>query len=145
MTVPLEYNQATDWFNRFLAEAADEANLVTRHQSFTMVEGVLATFGRRLDASQSLRFAQLLPPLLSSLFISTLQPDREPVPFASMSDLTREVQSLRANHNLSPDTAIRNVAAVLRRHLDSAALDAFLATLPSGAKDYWSQRLPRRC
>lgn len=51
--------------------------------------------------------------------------------------MTREVKALRAGHNFSTDTAIRDVAAALRRHVDTADFEALLATLPPEARRYW--------
>ncbi|PMY00665.1 DUF2267 domain-containing protein, partial [Pseudomonas sp. MPR-R2A5] len=50
---------------------------------------------------------------------------------------TKEVQSLRPDHNLSPDSAIRDVAKALRQNVDGAALDRVLAELPPGAAAFW--------
>lgn len=51
--------------------------------------------------------------------------------------MTREVQSLRAAHNFAPDTAIRDVAVALRKHVDESRLDGVLAALSDAARDFW--------
>ena len=51
--------------------------------------------------------------------------------------MTREVQSLRAEHNFAPDSAIRDVACALRKNIDEVALDQLLAKLPKGAVQFW--------
>ena len=66
MPIPMEYQHASDDFERFLAEARERADLTTRNQTWTMID------------------------------------------------------------------------AVLRAHVDAAALEAVLATLPEGARDYWA-------
>lgn len=40
-------------------------------------------------------------------------------------------------HNYAPEDSIRAVARALRRHLDQAAFDRVLATLPPGAAAFW--------
>jgi uncharacterized protein (DUF2267 family) len=134
----MEYSTASDSFNRFLLDAAGEADLVTRHQAYTMVEGVLRAFGRRLDAAEAIRFAQVLPPLLRSLFIGGWMPGEPRAGFVDRAALSQEVQALRRHHNLSPDSAIANVAATMRRHVDPAAFDCCLDTLPTGARAFWA-------
>mgnify|MGYP001333918005 CR=1 FL=1 len=52
--------------------------------------------------------------------------------------MTREVQALRQDHNFSPDTAIRDVAAALRKNVDGTAFERALAALPEGASEFWS-------
>ena len=53
--------------------------------------------------------------------------------------MTKEVQALRADHNFSPETAIRDVAVALRQNVDESALDRVLARLPEGAVRFWKK------
>jgi uncharacterized protein (DUF2267 family) len=55
--IPLSYENATADSHRLLRDARDEAGLVTTNQSFTMVEGVLRAFRRRLEVDEALAFA----------------------------------------------------------------------------------------
>lgn len=138
MTVPMEYRRASQDFDDFLAEAADAAGLATRHQAFTMVEGVLTAFRRRLTAAEGIAFAQVLPPMLRALFIQGWEPSEPEAVSWDRAALTREVQGLREHHNFAPDTAIADVAGVLRRHVDSAAFERVLDRLPPGARAMWA-------
>ena len=47
------------------------------------------------------------------------------------------MQYLRRHHNFAPASAIADVAAALRRNMDTDKLDRVLATLPKGAADFW--------
>ncbi|KXF76516.1 hypothetical protein ATN84_10620 [Paramesorhizobium deserti] len=138
MTVPMEYRLASQKFEAFLGEAAEEAGLTTRNQAYTMVQGVLLAFRRRLTLEEGIIFAQVLPSMLRALFISDWDPHELRTQGWERTVLTREVQQLRRYHNLSPDTAIRDVAVVLRRHVDEAAFERCLAHLPPPARDFWS-------
>jgi hypothetical protein len=51
--------------------------------------------------------------------------------------MTKEVQALRADHNLAPDTAILDVASALRRHVDVKNFDRVLDSLSEGAAKFW--------
>ena len=51
--------------------------------------------------------------------------------------MTKEIQSLRADHNFAPETSIRDVAIALRQNVDETALDSVLAILPDGALQFW--------
>lgn len=138
MPIPMEYQHASEDFMRFLAAARDEAGLGTMNQSFTMVDGVLRTFRRRLSLADGIRFAAVLPPVLRALFMAGWDVEAPPLPFATREEMTREAQALRQHHNFSPDSAIRDVATALRRHLDEGALDKVLATLTAQARDFWT-------
>lgn len=138
MPIPMIYQHTGDDFERFLADAKERADLVTRNQTFTMVEAVFHVFRRRLTLEQGLRFALLLPPVLRALFIDGWTAEDAPRPFGDRETLTREVQAFRGNHNFAPDTAITVVAAAVRAVVDGDDLDAVLAGLPPAARDFWA-------
>jgi uncharacterized protein (DUF2267 family) len=137
MTVPMELQYASRDFEEFLADAREISGLATRNPTYTMVQGVLQTFRRRLEIKEAILFANVLPPILRAIFVADWDVDEPKRPFGSRESMTQEVQSLRKDHNFSPDSAIRDVAAALRRHIDDVALDRVLATLPDGAADFW--------
>lgn len=138
MPIPLDLLHATEDFDRFLADARDTAGLGTRNQAYTMAEGVLRVFRRRLSLEEAIRFAGVLPPVLRAIFVADWDPAEPRRPFADRAALTEEVQDLRRHHNFAPDTAIADVAAVLRRNMDEGELDRVLATLPEGAAAFWA-------
>ena len=137
MTIPMEYRQASADFDRFILDARDTAGLQTTNQAYTMAEAVLRTFRRRLEISDALLFANVLPPVLRAIFVADWDLEEPTVPFSGRLAMTREVQALRGNHNVSPDSAIADVAAALRRAVDEARLDRVLRRLPQGAVDFW--------
>ena len=136
MTVPAPLIHASRDFERFQLDARAELGLATTHQTYAAVFGVLVTFRARLTPEQALRFADALPPLLAALFLRdwAIAP---PKPFGERAALTREVQGVRADHNLAPDSVITDTARALRAHVDARAFEAALATLPEGAAVFW--------
>jgi uncharacterized protein (DUF2267 family) len=137
MPMPLEYQHASEDFERFLREVIDRTGLTTRNQAFTTVQGVLLVFRRRLELREAIGFAACLPPVLRSIFIAdwdTEAPKRE---FGSHEQWIEEVKALRGDHNFSPDSAIADVAAALRTQIGDAALDRALASAPPEARAYW--------
>lgn len=140
MTVPTEYTDASRHFEEFLVRARDAAGLTTTNQSFTMVEGVFRAFRRRLSLEDAIRFAAVLPPGARALFVADWDPKEPAARFEDRASMVREAQSLRGGHNFAPDTCIRDVALALRAGTDEAELDAVLARLPEGARDFWAVR-----
>lgn len=138
MPIPLDLQHATEDFERFLADARDAAGLGTRNQAYTMAEGVLLVFRRRLSVAEAIRFAGVLPPVLRAIFVADWDPAEPRRAFADRAALTVEVQDLRRHHNFAPDTAIADVVGALRRNMDEARLDRVLATLPEGAAAFWA-------
>lgn len=142
MPIPMIYQHAGDDFERFLADAKARADLVTRNQTFTMVEAVFHVFRRRLTLEQGLRFALLLPPVLRALFIDGWSAEDVPLPFGDRAAMTHEIQAFRGNHNFAPDNAIAVVAAAVRAVVDGDGLDAVIAGLPPAVRDFWSMDPP---
>lgn len=137
MTMPMEYQQASRDFERFLADARDIAMLQTRNQTYTMVQGVLQVFRRRLSLREAILFTDALPPVLRAIFVADRDEAEPARAFEERAVMAREVQSLRRDHTFSPDSAIRDVAAALRRNIDGAAFDRVLAQLLKGAQEFW--------
>jgi uncharacterized protein (DUF2267 family) len=135
--MPFAYESASQDFERFLAAALESSGLTTRNQAYTMAQGVLQTFRRRLTIRDAARFANVLPPVLRAIFVADWDIDEPIRPFESREAMTREAQSLRREHNFAPDTAIRDVALALRAVADVEALDRVIAALPPAAADFW--------
>ena len=53
MTIPMELQHASKDFDRFLTDARGISGLATRHQTYTIVQGVFQVFRRRLDLSDA--------------------------------------------------------------------------------------------
>lgn len=137
MPVPSEYARAADHFYEFLVDARDASELGSTHQAYTMAQGVFQVFRRRLDIKDAIRFAGVLPAGLRALFITDWDPDEPKRQFEDRVTMTKEVQALRADHNFAPETAIRDVARALRKHVDEEAFNIALARLPEGAVEFW--------
>ena len=137
MPMPMRYAHASSEFDAFLDDARDELGLQTSHQTYTAVQAVLWTFRRRLPPKDVIALAQLLPPVLSAIYLQDWDPDAPTVPFADAATHAREVATVRADHNFAPPTAIRDVGRALRRHVDVAELDRLLARVPAGAAAFW--------
>ena len=137
MPVPSEYERASARFYEYLVDARDTAGLWSTHVTYTMTQGVFQVFRRRLSTKDAIAFANVLPICLRALFVTDWNPDEERKKFEDRETMTQEVKLLRADHNFSTETAIRDVARALRRHVDEVAFDKLLAQLPPGAVEFW--------
>ena len=135
--IPNEYRYASRHFDQFIGLVVEISGLSTPNQAYTMVQGVFQTFRRRLSLEQAIAFAGVLLFVLSALFIADWDTAEPRAAFGDRADMTLEVQALRKHHNFSPDTAIGDVAAALRRCADQVKLDRVLARSPSGAVAFW--------
>jgi uncharacterized protein (DUF2267 family) len=137
VTVPAQYVQASEDFMRFLVDVRDVAGLTTTNQAYTVAEGVLLTFRRRLDAAGVARFAGVLPPVLRAIFVAGWDPTQPQRAFDDHAVMTEEVRSLRPLHNYASETSIHDVAVALRRNVDEVSFDDALALLSPGAVRFW--------
>lgn len=137
MPVPAEYERASAQFYEYLLDARDTAGLWSTHVTYTMTQGVFQVFRRRLSTEDAIAFANVLPICLRALFVTDWEPDEERKQFTDRESMTAEVKLLRDEHNFSTNTAIRDVAQALRRHVDEEAFDKLLAKLPKGAVEFW--------
>lgn len=137
MPVPSEYQRASIEFEKFLLDAREASGLTTTNQTYTMVQGVLQTFRRRLALSEAIHFAGVLPPVLRAIFVADWDVDEPRRSFGDRAEMVKEVQSLRADHNFAPDTAIQAVAIALRKNVDEVRFDKALNTLPPAAQEFW--------
>lgn len=138
MPVPAEYQRATDDFYKFLTDVRDTAGFGSTHQAYTMVQGVLQAFRRRLNFREAIMFASVLPPVLRAIFVSDWDIDEPVRPFMDRASMTAEVRLLRPGHNFSTDTAIKEVAGALRRNIDLQVFDRILSMLPEGSIQFWT-------
>ena len=137
MPIPASYQRASVEFEKFMVDARDIAGLATTNMAYNMVVGVLHTFRRRLSVQEAIGFANVLPAVLSAIFVSDWDPSEAKAEFTDRTAMTQEVKSLRAEHNFSPDTAIHDVATALRRNVIQPEFDHYLASLSVVAQDYW--------
>ncbi len=137
MPMPAEYQRAAIEFEKFLLDAREASGLITTNQTYTMVQGVLQTFRRRLTLPEAIHFAGVLPPVLRAIFVANWDTSEPRRSFADRIEMTQEVQGLRADHNFAPEIAIQAVAVALRKNIDEAKLDNVLSRLPAPAHDFW--------
>lgn len=138
MPYPYEYAVATQTWLDVLDAVRDETDLSTRNQAFTVLEGVLRTFRRRLDVQDSLRFADVLPVPVRALYVHDWDVSLGRLPFRPPLELASEVRALRPEHNFAGPTSVPDVARALRRFVHQIRFDDVLATLPEGAVEFWS-------
>jgi uncharacterized protein (DUF2267 family) len=138
MTIPLEYRQASADFDALMRDLVATSMLATSHQAYTMLQAVLQVFRRRLTVAKAIAFANVLPPVLRAIFVSDWDVQERKKLFAGREQLLAEVRAFRHDHNLSTETAIEDVTATVRRHVDPDAFERVLKTLPQEARDFWS-------
>lgn len=135
--MPAEYKSASKDFNAFLMDVRDTCMLQTRHQAYHTLRAVLHVFRAHLTVAEALSFASVLPPVTRAIFPDGWMPGGSSEPFPRRGELQREVKAIRRDHNLAPETAIADIACILRRSsMDTSSLERVLRQLPKGAAEF---------
>jgi uncharacterized protein (DUF2267 family) len=137
MPVPVEYERASAQFYEYLVDARDTSGLWSTHVTYTMTQGVFQVFRCRLSTKDAIAFANVLPICLRALFVTDWDIEEKRKEFEDRETMGQEVKSLRPEHNFSTETAIRDVAQALRRHVNEESFDGLLSRLPEGAEEFW--------
>ncbi|SFQ73946.1 DUF2267 domain-containing protein [Nitratireductor indicus] len=137
MTVPMDYLYASRDFRRFLGSVKERAMLATNNQSYAVTRAVLHVFRSHLALRDVLVFAEILPPLLRVTFLEGLGAEHKPIAFPDRQTLLEEVKAVREPHNIAPDSAIDDVAEILRAEIGEATLRRVLGRMPQDAQAYW--------
>ncbi len=128
---------ATDKFAAFLRDVKEEAGFGSSHMAYTMTQGVFQVFRRRVDFRGAIAFANVLPVGLRALFIDDWVPDEERLPVTDFETMNKEVLLLRPDHNFATDSAIEQVAAALKKHVDLEKLREVLEGISEKALTFW--------
>ena len=137
MPLPREYQRASDDFYSFVTELRDLSNFGSSHQTYTMVQGVFRTYRSRLEITDAIKFANILPAVLRAIFVADWDTSESIKPFGDSISMNAEVKQLRAEHNFSTEHAIKDVGVVLRKHIDEQSWNSVLSELPTEAQLFW--------
>lgn len=120
-------------------ETKEEADLGSTHMTYTMVQGVLQVFRRRISNDEAILFSGTLPVGLRALFVADWDPYELKRPFENRAEMTREVKELRKNHNFAVNDSISIVAKIIRRYVDEEKFNAVLSKMSPDAQSFWSE------
>lgn len=140
MPYPQEYQVASNQFQDFLTEVKSNCDFGSIHMAYTVTQGVLQAFRRRLSLEDAIRFSNLLPACLRALFVAQWDPFQKIIAtVSSKEDLKKEIQSLREDHNYTYliDDPVSEVYKALLKSIDHEKFNIFLDNLPVAAKSFW--------
>jgi len=137
MPYPHEYQVATDRFSDFLGDVKEEADFGSRHMAYTMAQGVLHVFRRRVDLKSAIRFANVLPVGMRALFVGDWDVDEKQQAFTDLVAMNEEVRELRPDHNFATPMAIQQVAAAVKKHVDQEKFRDVLKEISDEALAFW--------
>jgi uncharacterized protein (DUF2267 family) len=137
MPMPFTYRSATEDYEKFLHDLLSISMLQTWNQCYTMTRSVFHVFRSHVEPQVAMDFAQALPAVLRAIFVEDWDLSAKVTPFPSAAALTAEVKAIRADHNLSTDIAIVEVALALRHALKKEDYELMLKKLPPDAAIFW--------
>jgi uncharacterized protein (DUF2267 family) len=138
MPMPMEYWSASKDFEALLGDVREACSFGSHHQAYHTLRAVLHVFRAHVSVGDALTFAGILPPVVRAIFVEDWDANMPVTPFPARDVLAEEVKTVRRDHNFAPDTAIADVAGVLRRHINAEDLDRVLRSMPPPAAQYWA-------
>ncbi|NIY80528.1 DUF2267 domain-containing protein [Celeribacter sp. HF31] len=142
MPMPWSYRHSEKEFKSFLKDAKGRMGHIMEsdNMTYTAVDGVLQCFRRRLTPPQVIAFGDVLPSTLRAMLVYNWRVDAVPLPFGTRSELIREAQSLRKDHNITPLNVIDATAYALWRHCNHRDLKRVLDAIGPEAVAFWAVR-----
>ncbi|MBW6418959.1 DUF2267 domain-containing protein [Celeribacter sp. PS-C1] len=142
MPMPWSYRHSEKEFQSFLKDAKERMGHVMEsdNMTYTAVDGVLQTFRRRLTPPQVIAFGDVLPSSLRAMLVFNWRVDAVPLPFGTRSELIREAQTVRKEHNITPLNVIDATAYALWRHCNHRDLKRVLEMIGPDAVAFWAVR-----
>lgn len=137
MTIPRDYAFAARDFERFLGDLEETSYLATQSLAYDELRAVFHVFRRHATPRQVLAFAAVLPPVLKAVLVEGWDIEAPIAATPPEEDLAAEIAAGPARLKVPPATAVAAVASTLRHHVDAAAFDRVMATLPEKARAYW--------
>jgi uncharacterized protein (DUF2267 family) len=137
MPMPFNYRSATEDYEAFLRDVMALGLLQTSNQAYQAIRAVLHVFRSHVDSQVAMDFAQFLPAVLRAIFVEDWDLSAPVTQFPNSAALMQEVMAVRPDHNVSPESAIHDVATALRNCLKKEDYALMLKKLPPEARDFW--------
>jgi len=136
--MPFNYRSATPDFEAFVREIIDLGLLQTSNQAYQTIRNVLLVFRSHVEPQVAMDFAQFLPAVLRAIFVEEWNLASAITPFPDRETQLKEVMSIRPDHNVSPPSAIHDVAVALRNALKKEDYALMMKNLPADARQFWT-------
>ncbi|MEO6610217.1 MAG: DUF2267 domain-containing protein [Aestuariivirga sp.] len=138
MPMPFNYRSATPDFEAYLNDVMELGLLQTSNQAYQATRAVFHVFRSHVERQVAMDFAQFLPAVLRAIFVEDWNLGAPVTPFSDPDQLLKEVLAVRPDHNVSPPSAIHDVAVALRNCLKAEDHALMLKNLPLDARHYWT-------
>lgn len=138
MPMPFNYRSATPDFEAYLADLIQIGMLQTSNQAYQATRAAFHVFRSHVEAQTAMDFAQFLPAVLRAIFVEDWVLSAAVTPFPDRDTLLNEVMANRPDHNVSPPSAIHDVALALRHCLKKEDYALMIKQLPPDARSFWT-------
>jgi len=137
MPMPFNYRSATPDYEAFLRDVINLGLLQTTNQAYQATRAVFHVFRSHVLPQVALDFAQFLPAVLRAIFVEEWDLASATTPFPDPETQLKEVMSIRPDHNVSPPSAIHDVAVALRNALKKEDYALMMKNLAADARQFW--------
>lgn len=137
MTVPATVAHAVQQTQVWLKELRDNADLADEATALSVLRAVLHQLRDRLSVEEAVDFAAQLPTLVRGIYYEGWRPARSPQKVRSKQKFLDQVTLKLLPHPIPPESAVRDVLALISHHCDPGEIGDVIGQLPSELQELW--------
>lgn len=137
MTLPATVSHAVQQMQEWLKELRDNGDLADESEAYSVLRAVLHQLRDRLTVEEAVDLGAQLPLIVRGIYFEGWQPSHVPEKVRTKRKFLDGVTMKLLPHRNPPETAVRDVFALLAHHCDPGEVADVIAQLPSEIKELW--------
>jgi uncharacterized protein (DUF2267 family) len=136
MTIPSSIAHGVQQTQEWSKELRDNADLADEAEALSVLRSVLHQLRDRLTPEEAVQLGAQLPVILRGIYYEGWRPTRTPQK-AHRTQFLDEVTMKMLPRRIDPETAARDVFALIARHCDPNEIADVIDQLPADLKELW--------
>jgi uncharacterized protein (DUF2267 family) len=137
MTVPPALAHGVQQAQQWLKELRDNADLADEAEALSVLRSVLHQLRDRLTPEEAIELGAQLPFIIRGIYYEGWRPSRTPEKLRSKEKFLDEVLIKMLPRRLDPETAVKDVFALVAHHCDPGEVGDVIGQLPAEIKELW--------
>jgi uncharacterized protein (DUF2267 family) len=136
MTIPASIAHGVQQTQEWIKELRDNADLADEAEALSVLRNVLHQLRDRLTPEEAVQLGAQLPVILRGVYYEGWRPSRTPEK-VHRTQFLDEVGTKLLPRRINPDSAVRDVFALMAHHCDPNEIADVIDQLPADLKDLW--------
>jgi uncharacterized protein (DUF2267 family) len=139
MTVPAAIAHGVQQIQEWLKALRDNADLADEAEALSVLRSVLHQLRDRLTPEEAIELGAQLPVIVRGIYYEGWRPSKTPEKVRSKQKFLDEVTMKLLPRRLDPETAVKDVFALIAHHCDPGEVGDVIGQLPADIKELWPQ------